>query len=818
MAKLTINTKKRRFPVAPHLYGLFFEDINRAADSGLYPEMLRNRAFDDSLIPSDIREEEGRLYSPTGWPMEFNGGEGPDRWIREHGIEPTDVPAWYAEGAEMELISEGTLNSKRAHALKVKFTPGGAISNIGYVGVPTKKGEKYDFYMFARAEKDTCVKVSMAAGGKDMCSAEIKIAAGDIARYDATLFPDATTGDGRFVIACPEGGEVVFGFTSLMPADTFKGHGLRKDLAEKLAAMKPGFLRFPGGCVVEGMSVSTAMRFSDTIGPVWERPGKINVWGYRTTDGLGFHEYLQLCEDLGAAPLYVVNCGMTCQGRNGAPMYGEDLDNMLNEAFDALEYAMGGADTKWGALRVKMGHPEPFEIRYFEIGNENIGPDYLERYEIFRKALLEKYPDLIIIANVHVEQDGYELDIADEHFYNPSDWFANHADIYDEYDRNGPEIFVGEFAVTSGPMRTLYPAIGEAMFMIGLEHNQDIVKLAAYAPLFENVHYRAWNPNLISFDNLRSSVIPSYYPWKMFAGRRGQNVLETEFDAPHMHSPVMRGGAAVIGTAGVKYRNYTWNGEKVEPMREIIGYAVKEDEGFTTIPADFGQMPPYLYSQVGGNVTLITMGEDEEAHTGVFETEAFVKEGQCVGVGMFCGRVAPQGHTSNDPATFPWNCRSVTPVRWVIENGMSTFEEGLGLRATKVAESVPTKINFGQYNKLKMVSDVEKLFCYVNDELVAEIDVPHYPAVRAVALDDGDEIIVKMVNIGKSALDVEMDFDCDVESEYHAQVLTGDPGVMNTLDEPDNVHDVCYDLIGAAKNFVYNVPACSATVLVFKKA
>lgn len=817
MAKLTINTEKRRFPTAPHLYGLFFEDINRAGDSGLYPEMLRNRAFDDSLVPDDLREEGDTLYSPTGWPFSFCRGEGSRWWMKQNGVEPTAVPAWYINEAEMTLDSTHTLNAHRAYALRTLFRPGGELSNTGYVGVPAEQGKKYRFFMFACAQKPVKLTLSLRSGDETLCAAELVVDSTDFARYETSFLPNATTQDARFVITAPDGGEVLFGFTSLMPEDTFLGHGLRRDLAEKLAAMHPGFLRFPGGCVVEGMSVSTATRFAETVGPVWERPGHINVWGYRSTDGLGYHEYLQLCEDLHAEPLYVCNCGMTCQGRQGAPMEGEDLDEMLQDALDAVEYAVGPTDSRWGALRAEMGHPEPFPLRYFEIGNENHGPAYLERYEMFRKALLERYPQLIIIANTHVERDGLPLDIADEHFYNPTDWFANHADHYDDYDRSGPEIFVGEFAVTSGPMRTLYPAIGEAMFMIGLEHNQDIVKLAAYAPLFENVHYRAWSPNLIAFDNLRSCVIPSYYPWKLFGSHRGKYVLESSFDAPEMHSPVMRGGAAVLGSIGMTYRNVTWNGQPVSPTHEIIGHVQPEKSGFRTTPADNDQLPAYLASQGCGNCALIVMGEDETSHSGVFEMEALVQEGESVGIGLYCGRVAPQGHPFNDPENFPWNARSVTPVRWVIENGVSSFAEGLGMRAVRVAPSVPTQLRYGTYNRLRMESDGEKIKCYVNDVLTAELDVPHYPALRAVALEDEDSVIVKIVNISRKDEDVRLCFDCDLAADYTAEVLTGSPDVRNTLEEPDAVHDVQLKLSGAARSFTHHVPACSASVLLLRK-
>lgn len=276
-----------------------------------------------------------------------------------------------------------------------------------------------------------------------------------------------------------------------MPDNTYMGHGLRTDLVEKLKGMSPKFMCFPGGCIVEGTTPSTAMRFRDTVGPAWERPSKLFVWHYRSTLGLGFHEYLQLREDLGMEPLYVCNCGMTCQGRKSVLLEGEALDEMVQDTLDAIEYAIGSKESKWGRLRASMGHPEPFKMTYLEIGNENWGPDYEKRYNMIYKKVKELYPQIKTIANEHVEKNGCPAECVDEHFYNTTEFFAERVNYYDDYDRKGPKIFVGEVAVNDY-MGQLYAALGEAAFLMGIEKNQDIVTLASYAPLFENVNYRAW--------------------------------------------------------------------------------------------------------------------------------------------------------------------------------------------------------------------------------------------------------------------------------------------------------------------------------------
>ncbi|MBE6934985.1 MAG: alpha-L-arabinofuranosidase [Ruminococcaceae bacterium] len=817
MPKLTINTEKKRFPIAPDLYGFFFEDINRAADSGLYPEMLRNRAFDDGEVPEGFTVEGDIMRIKTGWGIGFAGGEGAPHWREKHGLAPTPVPAWYTKDAEMALTDKNTLNDARVFALEAKFVPGGELYNVGYVGIAAEAGKTYHFYVFAKADGTVPLQLSIRAEGKVVASAAITVSGGEYTRYDADLTADATVAKGEFVITAPEGGEVTFGFASLMPAETFRGHGLRKDLAEIMDSMRPGFLRFPGGCVVEGMTVSTMIRFSKTVGPVWERPGHYNIWGYRTTDGLGFHEYLQFAEDMGAVALYVCNCGMTCQGRpGGGAMNEEDTRMALQEVLDALEYARGDVTTKWGALRAKMGHPEPFALRYLEIGNENHGPEYNERYESIRKAVLERWPDLVIIANTHVEKDGLPLDIADEHYYNQTEWFAKSTELYNDYDRSGPDIFVGEFAVVTGPVRTLYPAIGEAMFMIGMERNQDIVKLEAYAPLFENVHYRSWNPNLIAFDNLRSCAIPSFYPWKLFSSHRGKEVVESSMTGPELHSPLYRGSASVLGSAGVAIRGAKWNGEAAVPTHEITGSVQAGDDGFLLVAPEEKQIPAPLKRRGIVPPTLVVMGEDEESRQGVFEMEALVEEGQKVGIGMYCRRLTPQffGDDHGDP----WDARSVKPMSWVIEDGMSSVNDGVGWRPVNLVENIPTALRYGEYNRLRMETDGETLRCFVNDELVAEVAIPTYPAVQAVALDDGDGVIVKLANIADCDQDVEIDLDCDVESAYIEEILTGDPDGRNSLDEPLNICDKRYERTGAARRFVYRAPAYSVSVLILKKA
>ncbi len=299
MSKVSIQTQNKRFPVAPDLYGIFFEDINRSGDSGLYPEMIRNRSFEDSIPPErcTVTEDGVSFTTPEGWTDQFNGGEGLTRWVEKNKYPATPIPAWYAEKAEMALDSADTLNAKRLVSLDVKFTPGGKVYNIGYCGVPQEKGKIYNFYMFAKAVGEA-VPVTVAIeseAGEVYAEKAFCVSPASFCRYDASFAAIADDKNARLVLKSCCGGEVKFGFTSLMPADTYNGHGLRKDILEVLKGMNPHFLRFPGGCIVEGFTYETAMRFPNTIGPVWERPSHMLMWHYKTKNGLGYHEYLQMC-------------------------------------------------------------------------------------------------------------------------------------------------------------------------------------------------------------------------------------------------------------------------------------------------------------------------------------------------------------------------------------------------------------------------------------------------------------------------------------------------------------------------------------------
>lgn len=816
MSSLNIYTADKRFPVAKDLYGLFFEDISHAGDGGLYPELIRNRSFEDSILPEGcVTEDGGKTFvSPTGWIEEFNNGEGMSYWVKHNGIQPTDIPAWYSENAVMSLDSSNVLNNKRKVSLKVDFKAGGEIRNIGFNGIPQKGGEAYNFYMFARTDKD--VTLTLEIRDKDSLSASttIDVTGSDWTRYDSILNASLTTGSAELAIKSSSDATVYFGFISLMPAETFMGHGLRKDLVEKLRDMNPAFLRFPGGCIVEGFSMETVWYFRNTIGPVWERPSHWLLWHYRTTNGLGFHEYLQLCEDLDIAPLYVCNCGMTCQGRCPRYFNDEEQDDMIEDILASLEYALGDSDTKWGKVRASMGHPAPFRLDYLEIGNENSGPEYDRRFDMIRDIVLERYPNMIIIANDRGKTHKLTTDIADDHYYNMPEFFAEGIHFYDDYDRSEPDVFVGEFSVNQTYEGQLRAAIGEAMFMLGMERNQDKVKLSAYAPLFQHVNYSSWFPNLIIYDNSRSFVIPTYYSFRIFGGNRGENVVSSEENVNKIYYD-LHGLPALSGDDGVRYKNAFWNGKSVAPSRNILARCESDPEDELTIyrdiPSDMPEFPFKIYP-------LVTLGDDLEVREGVFEVDAFYEAGKDIALGVLASPKPLSYYDRTNPnPTDPWSMRFLEVSRWIISDGKSYVARD-SFPAKAISESKAVSLKENAFNHLKYTVSGHSLTLEINGEVIDTVELPYYPAMGSVVTDTDEEVIIKIVNFADDPEPVEITLDCDVDSAYTVNLLNGSATDENSLDNPLNVHDKHLNAEGAARTFTYTAPALSVNALRLRKS
>lgn len=829
-----VDTRKVRFPVSEDLYGLFYEDINRAGDGGIYPEMIRNRSFEDSLVPGGCTTDPEQLVyiNRGGWPGCFNHGEGMDEWAEK--VPYTPVPGWYSEKAVMELSCTDTLNSHREASLLVRFRPGGRIWNIGYSGASVTQGAAYDMILFVKTEEPVTLSVSLEGpAGETFARGEIRTQDGpEWQKLQLRLVSGGICHEACTVISCPEGAEVRFGYTSLFPEDTFCGHGLRKDIVEALMATHPKFLRYPGGCIVEGMSIETAMRFSNTIGDPWERPSHSLMWHYRTTNGFGYHEFLQLCEDTGMAPMYVCNVGMSCQARVSELFDEDTADEFLQEALGALEYALGPADSRYGSMRAAAGHPEPFTMKYFEIGNENHGPEYNERYEKFYRVLKEKYPDVIFISNTHTEDAGLPTEMADEHYYDAPEFFLENDNRFDAYDRSGPQIFLGEYAVNGGnTIASMECALAEAVFLAGVERNQDIVRLSAYAPLLQNSGYTAWRPNLVVFNNHEVYGIPSYHAISLMAGNRGKQVLETRTECGRVPPHYSGIPGIMSGKPGLQFRNVRINGEPAEISQTVYGGYEKEGDTYTLVKADnphpmTGKNPVWNETferfmasgffpgmTVSDDVSWVVFGEEDmEEYT--FEAE--IRCAPDTPVTLSVWNFHPDTDAGcNEPKDPRWNLRNVRNQVWRIEDGKGSFEMPSYRQRAGIPQT-DLELDYSRFNSFRIEASHDGYDCYINGELVQSRRHTLHDTVYTVATDDGDEIILKLIRVGDAA-DIRILLDCEVEPGYTVQTLSAPPDAVNSFEDKENVSVRKKEMTGADREFIFPAEADSINVIRLRK-
>ena len=519
--------------VSPMLYGIFYEDINHAADGGIYAELIRNRSFEDGPrfgAPADMQ----------GWTT--------------LAAAPSQITAQLIQPTKKTPL----LNAAQHNALQLDVRASVqnpvCLVNEGFWGINAVQGRTYRLSFWAKSLKyKGTVKATLCSQDGSILYAETAVGTFPVdkgwQKYEATLKSNENDPHAQFALVFDGVGTVQLDVVSLFPP-TFKNrpNGMRPDLADMLWQMHPKFMRFPGGCFVEGQeSPDNAFRWERTIGPIEEREGHWNVnWGYRTTDGLGYHEYLQLAEDLGAKPLYVVNVGLWHGGKTPY----DSIQPWIDECLNAIEYANGPIDTKYGALRARNGHPEPFGLEYLEVGNENNQPNpreqsdhYFERYDQFYKAIRAKYPQMKIIGNVAAWgtdepkwNSQLPVDLLDEHYYRTPGWFADAFHKYDSYNRRGPKVYVGEYAVTSGfgNLGNMNAALGEAVYMMGMENNSDVVELASYAPIFVNENDAKWRPDMIRFNSSRVMGTPSYYVQQLMARHVGTQVINVKQDNPYL--------------------------------------------------------------------------------------------------------------------------------------------------------------------------------------------------------------------------------------------------------------------------------------------
>jgi len=558
--KLSVKVDKTSPKIQPTMWGIFFEDINFAADGGIYAEMVKNRSFE--------------FANPTmGW------GEKP--------VNGAD--------ASLLIVNRGSGSNSRYASISLKNDKGSyVLTNEGFRGMGFEKGHQYNFSILAHAVEGN-VKISVEfvdENGKSTGHIPQQEIKGDWKTYSAALTSTETASKGKLNVIFEGQGKIEIDMVSLFPEDTWKHrpNGMRADLVQKLADLHPGFMRFPGGCIVEGRDLANRYQWKSTVGGVADRKLIINRWNMEMKDhqapdyfqsfGLGFYEYFQLCEDIGASPLPILNCGMACQYNSAEVVSLNQIDPFIQDALDLIEFANAGTDTKWGKLRAAMGHPAPFNLKMIGVGNEQWGEQYVERFRLFSKAIWAKYPDIKLIGSAGPSPGGELFDylsktmrqektsLIDEHYYMRPEWFLKNVTRYDNYDRNSSKIFAGEYAAHiddktqkdthAESHNTWYSALSEAAFMTGLERNADVVQMASYAPLLARVDAWQWRPDLIWFDNLYSVATPNYYVQQVFSKYKGTNTAS-----------VLLNGKAVTGQDSL-YSSAVFDSEKKQLIIKVV--------------------------------------------------------------------------------------------------------------------------------------------------------------------------------------------------------------------------------------------------------
>lgn len=752
--EIEVDVSKPTVELSPHLYGLFFEDINWGADGGLYAELVQNRSFE--YFPVAENDPLGKEMVPL-FAWEKIGGE-----EVELSVEETDPLNW---------------NNKHYAKLTTATTAKVGVANTGFDGIPLSEGAGYDVSLHVRAagwSGNGAITATLVAGDGSECgSVMLGEATDDWSKLEGEITSSKTTDNARLVVTTQGSGQLDLDMISLFPKDTYNNrkNGLRKDLVQALVDMNPKFLRFPGGCIAHGCGLDNAYRWKDTVGDVAERKPNWNRWGYHQTYGLGYFEYFLLCEDLGAAPLPVVPVGVSCGFT--APYEAVDMENLrewIDDALDLIEFANGPADSEWGKVRAEMGHPEPFGLKYICLGNEEHDRrEFRERFPHFVKAVREAHPDIKIIGNsglspnIPLYDQMTELDVysSDEHYYEDPSWFIANSDRFDDFDRSKPKIFVGEYASRD---KKQFNAVAEAAYLTGIERNGDMVDMTCYAPLFGRLGHCQWNPDLIYFNHREVVKTPSYHVQQMFATNKGDVYLENSFKISENPSQPTVSGTVGVGSWGttVEFEQIQVNGRELDPAEwKIEGgdYASKGDLFVQRDPTAQPAMATSSASFSGDEVTLTLRARKTGG------AEGFV--------------IAFGGSDKNS--------------YWFNAGGWRNQRHGLqyGTGDTRsILEETAGSIEEGRWYDVKIELTPGRITCSLDGKVVLDHKIGG-PQIRvASALDKSTgEAILKLVNVSDTELPatVRLKGTGSVAATGTAIVLAGDADAENTVENPNHV-------------------------------
>ncbi|CDC96085.1 alpha-L-arabinofuranosidase [Alistipes sp. CAG:268] len=810
-ATIRIDLARRGADIPTSMYGIFFEEINHAGDGGLYAELIQNRGFEDSSVPEGYTVKGDRIFPPADRTNHLTGARPhPDLSFRWN---PDPIPAWRFEqlegsGASAELTREYPLNEASPTALKVTLPEKGriALSNCGFWGMNIEKGKGYYLRMNTsngnRFEGRAILKL-VAEDGTELCNRPLAIDPDRTwCEYTGQLTATGSDPHARFVIELEGTGTLLLDYVSLFP-ETFRNriNGLRNDIAQTLEALHPAFVRWPGGCIVEGIDLSNRIEWKKTIGDPKNRPGIYDTWGYRATMGFGYHEFLQFCEDIGAAGMFVCNAGIGCQGRVGDACREEDLDAFIQDALDAIDYALGDGTTEWSRKRVENGHPEPFPLQYVEIGNENWGPVYEKRYDRFYRAIKAKYPRLTLISTLGLGgQHRHErVDMIDPHWYVAPEFFLSSSRLFDQQERGGYAVYVGEYAVNQQVGGgNLLGALAEAAFLSGMERNSDLVKMASYAPLLENVNDRVWPTNLICFDSHRVMGRSSYHVQKMYAENRPDYNTATEFEQP-------RNGVQVSGRIGLG----GWNTDNEYRELKVTlpdGRVIEADmeRGWTPKGGTWSAADGTLSQEGPGVMRWSIWDSPEEFSDCSISVKARKKSGD-EGFILYFGMQGETGYVLNIGG---WS------------NQTTAFQHMVGTDMPQIPNNIAQQVETGRWYDIRIDIHGDS-FTYSLDGkrmLEARIEQSRQYVVSGYDETTGEEVI-KFVNATEKPFTarIELAGAESVGRTGKAIVLTsGDPSDENSLDNPEKVVPEERVYKGFSDRFTYTFDPWSFTVLRIK--
>ncbi len=784
--EIDINCAHPAVELSPHLYGLFFEDINFAADGGLYAELVQNRSFEYYAIKG-----KGPYHPLFAWAPVERGGASCDLSVEE----------------------SDPLNDRNTNYLKIDIKrPGSAagVANSGFDGIPLDENATYDLSFYARRADwsgSGTVTVTLELEDGTVCgSTEFNGIGRDWKKFEGVITSDRTVDNARLVVTTSGKGELYLDMVSLFPQDTFmnRKNGMRKDLALALKDLHPKFLRFPGGCIAHGDGLENVYRWKDTVGDVASRKPNWNRWGYHQTYGLGYYEYFQLCEDLGATPLPVIPVGVSCgftPPQECVPM--DELGAWIQDALDLIEFCNGPVSSKWGKLRADMGHPEPFNLEFVALGNEpHDNAMFRDRFPLFAEAIRKAHPEIKIVGtsglgagipiyDLMTEQQVYS---SDEHYYMPPQWFLDNTHRFDNFDRSKPKIFVGEYAAHESDRRnTQFSAISEAAYLTGIERNGDMVDMTCYAPLFGHLLHSQWNPDLIYFDNRKLIKTANYYVQQLFAANKGDVYLANEMKLPeHTMQPTLAGNVGV-GTwhTTIEVEDIAVNGSRIDPAdwKVLSGdFAVKNGR--------------YIQTDVDIEPAISRGSTIYEGETVTYTLRAR-KTGGNEGFLVLFGR-------QQDDSSYWWNIGGWGNTRHGLQFGTGNNKS--------IVTDAPGSIESGKWYDIRIVLGPGNIKCYLDGQLIHDYDIPHpTPSISATLDKTAGEIIVKLVNPTADAMDAVINLN-GVESvapEATLMLLAGPRDAANTIEHPDAIKTET-TMIAVGRQFNYTLPPTSVQFIRIK--